>query len=79
MTLGPVVVRAVTKCAAGKKFVANASPAKSKCEDCTTGTFNAADDQSTTCVSHNQCTGQGVATEGDLNKDADCNVGTISS
>merc|ERR1712174_182845 len=43
---------AVTKCAAGKKFVAKNGNVAAKCEACATGKFNAKDDASTTCADH---------------------------
>ena len=66
---------AVTKCAAGKKFVAanNGNPAK--CETCASGTFNANDDSSTECAKHNPCPDTTVKEAGTASKDAVCNPG----
>merc|ERR1712003_538612 len=66
----------VTKCAAGKKFVAKNGAVAAKCEACGTGTFNAKDDASTTCTAHNKCTSTSVKTAGDATKDAVCNAAT---
>merc|ERR1711881_105267 len=67
---------AVTKCAAGKKFVAKNGNVAAKCEACAKGTFNAKDDASTTCAAHNKCTSTSVKTAGDATKDAVCNAAT---
>merc|ERR1712176_798392 len=67
---------AVTKCAAGSKFIPKNGAAAAKCEACGTGTFNAKDDASTTCAAHNKCTSTSVKTAGDATKDAVCNAAT---
>merc|ERR1712038_1623750 len=66
----------VTKCAAGKKFVAKNGNVAAKCDVCATGKFNAKDDNSASCADHNKCTDSSVKTKGDTTKDAVCNVVT---
>ena len=63
----------VTKCAAGKKFVAAQNGNPAKCEACGSGTFNANDDDSTVCTAHNTCADSSVEEAGTLSKDAVCN------
>ena len=65
----------VTKCAAGKKFVAAKNGDPSKCQGCASGTFNANDDSSTKCAAHNPCADTTVKEAGTASKDAVCNPG----
>ena len=65
----------VTKCAAGKKFVAKSGDVAAKCEACASGKFNAKDDNSAACADHNKCTDTAVKTAGDTTKDAVCEPG----
>ena len=62
----------VTKCAAGKKFVAAQNGNPAKCEACGSGTFNANNDVSTKCTAHNPCTDTKVKDAGTPSKDAVC-------
>ena len=66
---------AVTKCAAGKKFVPAKNGNPSKCENCPSGTFNAKHDASTGCAKHDPCTYVKVKEAGTASKDAVCNKG----
>ena len=70
-----MVTVVITKCAAGKKFVAAKNGNPAKCEACPSGTFNANDDDSTTCAKHNACTDTTVKEAGTASKDAVCNAG----
>ena len=67
----------VTKCAAGKKFVAAQNRNPAKCEPCASGTFNVNDDASTQCAKHNACTDTTVKKAGTASKDAVCDPGMI--
>ena len=68
-----VVMFAVTKCAAGKKFVPAKSGNAAKCENCVSGTFNANLDASTVCAKHNPCANSTMKSAGTASKDAVCN------
>ena len=66
---------AVTKCAAGKKFVPAKNGNPATCLACATGTFNAKHDASTECAKHNPCPDTKVKEAGTTSKDAVCNPG----
>merc|ERR1712176_927410 len=69
----------VTKCAAGKKFVAKNGNVAAKCEVCATGKFNAKADNSASCTAHNKCASTSVKTKGDTTKDAVCKEESMSN
>ena len=70
-----VVLLAVTKCAAGKKFVPAENGTPSKCEVCASGTFNAEHDASTECAKHNACADSAVKDTGTASTDSVCEPG----
>ena len=72
-----VVLVPVSKCAAGKRFVAANNGDPATCEACTSGTFNANDDASTECAKHNACADTTVQEAGTASKDAVCNPGML--
>ena len=63
----------VTKCAAGKHFVAAKSGNPAKCEACVSGTFNANDDSSADCAKHKTCeAGEWTKAAGNATTDTSC-------
>ena len=67
----PATPQLISKCAAGKKFVAISGKTAAKCEVCGSGTFNAKNDKSTTCTTHTKCKTP-VKTNGTTTKDTEC-------
>ena len=65
----------VTKCAAGKRFVAANNGDPATCEACGLGMFNANDDSGTECAKHSACPDTTVKVKGTASKDAVCNPG----
>jgi len=70
----PATPQLISKCAAGKKFVAISGSDAAKCDDCGKGTFNAKDDNSTTCAPHNTCKDLSTTTKGTPKADAVCGL-----
>merc|ERR1712176_1009578 len=54
-TTKDAVCNVVTKCAAGKKFVAKNGAVAAKCQVCSSGTFNTKHDNSAACTAHKKC------------------------